>query len=139
MRITAAAKIITGALVFALPGAAFALGDAAVAREPGKLKISWTSPNPVDVFVADRPDASMKAATRVASADRDGKVNFVEPGTVRRYFLLRDTRTGKSTASPNARSRSRKGRISVTSAAIRARAASTSAGGASFGRARRRC
>jgi protein-tyrosine phosphatase len=97
MRMTAASKIITGALVFALPGAAFALGDAAVAREPGKLKISWTSPNPVDVFVADRPDASMKAATRVASADRDGKVDFVEPGTVRRYFLLRDTRTGKST------------------------------------------
>lgn len=82
------------AVIAATP--ALALDDARVERQAGTLAISWASRNPVDVFVSDRPDASLKDAKRVAKADGDGRFDFADRTDVRRYFLLRDTRTGKT-------------------------------------------
>jgi protein-tyrosine phosphatase len=89
------ARIVAIGLALALPASAFALGDGKVERQAGRLAVTWSGDGPVDVFVADRADATVKTARRVSTADRDGRFELPEPATVRRYFLLRDIRTGK--------------------------------------------
>lgn len=63
---------------------------------PDRLKVSWTDRNGVDIYMADRADATFDAAKLVSANDRDGIHEMaVAPGT-RSYFLLRDHKDGAS-------------------------------------------
>lgn len=60
------------------------------------LTVRWTDADPVDVFRSDDPAATVRTATLVSKGDRDGAETLsVAPGE-RIYFLLRDTKTGKT-------------------------------------------
>lgn len=96
MRIQAT-LLAASAVILALPASAFAVTAATVERTAGdRLSISWTAKGPVDVLVSEKPDATVKVATMVSRADADGRHELADTGSVRRYFLLRDTRTGKT-------------------------------------------
>lgn len=84
-----AALAMASAPVLAMPPAAVQ-----VQRQGDRLEISWQARGPVDVFVADRPDASPAAARLVASRDADGRAEIVSAGPARSYVLLRDVRSG---------------------------------------------
>lgn len=63
---------------------------------PDALTVSWTDTDPVDVFLSDDPAATVKTAKLLSKADRDGtEKTTVAPGE-RVYFLLKDSRTGKT-------------------------------------------
>ncbi len=67
-----------------------------VERDPaGGLVLRWTDANPVDVFASPRADATPASATLVSRADADGQEAVADAGPERRYFILRDTRSGK--------------------------------------------
>jgi protein-tyrosine phosphatase len=76
--------------ILASPGPAMALDGAQVIRDDGKLIITWNAKRPVDIFVADRPDAAIRDAKPIGIADADGRADFDDPGLTRRYFLLRE-------------------------------------------------
>lgn len=63
----------------------------------GQLSVSWTSPDPVDVLVAQSPRATVKSAKLVSARDADGKHTVSSPGIAREYIILRDARTGETT------------------------------------------
>jgi protein-tyrosine phosphatase len=88
------AGVIAGLLLsWAAP--ALALEAPAVERPaPDRIEVRWQGSDPVDVYVADRPDAPLAAARRLASGDRDGDLvtPWTEPG--RPYVILKDTRDG---------------------------------------------
>jgi protein-tyrosine phosphatase len=72
---------------------ALAVTDGAVERSaPDRLSVTWAAVGPVDVFVSERPDATVKSATLVSRGDSDGRFDYAEPDAKRRYFLLRDGR-----------------------------------------------
>ena len=72
--------------------------NALVARDDtGNLVISWTDTNPVDVFASDRPDAAFSRSGVISARDSDGREIVADQGSTRRYFLLRDVRTGETT------------------------------------------
>lgn len=72
--------------------------DATVERTgEAQLTIRWISSDPVDVFVAETPDAGLKAAQLVSSRDEDGKHILNTTGVAREYIILRDARTGETT------------------------------------------
>lgn len=85
--------LVSLALLLSAAGAApaYAISDADVERTaPDHLMVSWTDPDPVDVYVSSKPDAAIGDARRVAQADRDGKYDLeVTPGE-RVYLLLHD-------------------------------------------------
>ena len=85
------------ALAFAIPAVAAPLTSASVMRAaPDRLTVRWTDPAPVDVYVSDRADALPAAAHLVARANAEGHVDYVDAASpARRYFLLRDTRSGQ--------------------------------------------
>ena len=71
-------------------------GDAHVERDTsGTLTVSWTSPDPVDVLVTDRPDSNARQAELASARDGDGRFTTAVPEASRRYFLLRNARTGE--------------------------------------------
>lgn len=74
---------------------AVALDNVEVARRDGGLTISWVSKKPVDIYLADAPDAKIVAAKRVAVRDDDGAFTYADASRVRHYFILRDATTGK--------------------------------------------
>ena len=79
------------------PIAALALDGADVQRPaPNQVTVSWQGADPVDVYVATRPDASLAQSHRVARADRQGVfvMELNEPG--RPYFILKDERDGST-------------------------------------------
>ncbi|MDB5715849.1 MAG: protein-tyrosine phosphatase [Sphingomonadales bacterium] len=85
------------ALVATHPAFAAELNSPVVTRTaPDTLAVTWSSSDPVDVFVTDRPDAKASDATIVSHDDRDGSYLSSSAGTQRRYFLLRDSRTGET-------------------------------------------
>ncbi|MFC3175311.1 tyrosine-protein phosphatase [Novosphingobium bradum] len=63
-------------------------------QDAGTVMVSWQAAGPVDVLVADRADAPVKAARLVAAGDRDGRALVPEAAGTRRYILLRDVRSG---------------------------------------------
>ena len=74
--------------------------DAVVERAgTEQLQVRWSSPDPVDVYVAGVPGADVAHATRVALADRDGQATVAAPaaGFKRSYVILRNARTGEAT------------------------------------------
>ena len=85
------------ALAFAallLPATApAAVHDALVERPaPDRLSVTWKSADPVDVYVADRPDAAPRDARLLARGRRDGAFALDHIDRARRYFILLDTR-----------------------------------------------
>jgi protein-tyrosine phosphatase len=78
-----------------LPAIAGTVTQATVERvAPDKLHISWADKDGVDVYMADRADATADTATLVSGNDQDGVYDqTVKPGT-RSYFLLRDRKDG---------------------------------------------
>lgn len=92
-----AALLLSAALATA-PALAAPPADAVVERQgPDSLHITWKSPQPVDVLVADRADAPVKAAKLVSARDRDGQADVPQAGPARRYILLRNAATGEVT------------------------------------------
>jgi len=63
----------------------------------GQLAVSWTSADPVDVLLAERPGASPTQAKLVSPRDSDGKYLASDASAPRSYFILRDARTGEIT------------------------------------------
>jgi protein-tyrosine phosphatase len=59
-----------------------------------RLAVRWQSADPVNVYVAMRPDASLKQARLLVRADRDGAYEASAPGPGRPYYILRDVRDG---------------------------------------------
>lgn len=76
---------------------ALALSDARVERlGPDRIEVRWQADNPVDVYVSEAPDASLKTSTLISKADADGRHALDVPASARRYLLLRDARTGQT-------------------------------------------
>lgn len=72
--------------------------DARAERDAsGNLVVSWADDNPVDIFVSNSPDAAFARTGVISAKDRDGREAVPDAGTQRRYFILRDTRTGDQT------------------------------------------
>jgi protein-tyrosine phosphatase len=68
----------------------------AVRTAPDKVLVRWTDKDPVDVYVADRPEATPATATLVSGKDRDGVHELAVAGPAARpYVLLRDSRSGE--------------------------------------------
>ena len=90
------ARLAITAVCAALAVPAFALGDARVERvDPHVLRVAWTSATPVDVYVSERPDATMRTARLVSHADGDGLLDYPEPSDARVFFLLHEARGGQ--------------------------------------------
>jgi protein-tyrosine phosphatase len=88
--------VLAAVVALATATPALALSDAAVTRSGGTLTVSWAATGPVDVYASPQADATVKTASLVSRADADGRYEQADNGTERRYFLLRDTRTGKT-------------------------------------------
>ena len=87
-------------LALALPfqPAAVQAMEASVARSaPDRLDIHWRGADPVDVYVATRPNAPLSQARRVARGDRDGVFVLAWREARRPYVLLKDDRDGSLT------------------------------------------
>ncbi len=85
--------ITAAALIAALAPsmAAAAITQAKVERQgPDVLNLTWTSPNPVDVYETDAAGTLSKVAQPLARGDRDGAFGRDHAGLARRYFLLVD-------------------------------------------------
>ena len=89
-------RLIAAAALAALllpPAAGAKIASAqAVRSAPDALSVSWSSPNPVDVYESPRPDAALKDARVVAHASTAGRYAVEGADKTRRYFLLVDTR-----------------------------------------------
>jgi protein-tyrosine phosphatase len=73
--------------------AAAAFAGAKVERAaPDRLALSWTSPDPVDVYESAAPDATPAQARLVAHAVRAGGFALDHADLERRYFILVDER-----------------------------------------------
>lgn len=87
----------TGILIAAFATDARAIDGASIERSgPTKIVVRWRDTDPVDVYLARRPDASIDEATRVSAADRDGEEALSVDVGARPYVLLRDRSDGKT-------------------------------------------
>jgi protein-tyrosine phosphatase len=87
---------LTIALAIVCPALASAKIEAPVVERvaPGRLEVRWQGDDPVDVYVATRPDASIKQARLLVRVDHAGLYELPDPGRTRPYFILRDERDG---------------------------------------------
>ena len=69
-------------------------GETVARAAPDRLVVTWTDKDPVDVYVAERPDAGLDQAKLVSAADRDGRYEASAPAG-RLFFLLKDRGDGK--------------------------------------------
>jgi len=98
-------KTMRGTLGIALCGLALTVSGSAQAAPPaaavverdgnGALVVRWRDTNPVDVVVSDKPDTATSSATPVSLKDADGQATLADTEPARRYFLLRDTKSGQ--------------------------------------------
>lgn len=61
-----------------------------------ELTVTWTSGNPVDIFLSGDPAASVDQARLVSNDDRDGTERVKAAGGQRVYFLLKDRKSGQT-------------------------------------------
>lgn len=66
-------------------------------RAEGRVVVTWTDSDPVDVYVAPTADAPLSAAKLVAAKSRDGRIEYVATAATRPFFLLRDGGDGQVT------------------------------------------
>lgn len=88
---------LAAATLVAVP-AAWSLPPQTVQLErigPDRLEVRWSSPDPIDVLVADRPGAALRSYRLVSARDRDGHEALSETGGKRSYIVLRNVRTGE--------------------------------------------
>jgi protein-tyrosine phosphatase len=80
------------ALALALHGvAAAAVADAKVARAaPDRIVVTWTDADPVDVYLADGPDADLAKAKLASDHNRKGRLELAVDPAARPYLLLKD-------------------------------------------------
>jgi protein-tyrosine phosphatase len=96
-RFVGASFALAAATLVAVP-AAWSVPPQAVQLDrtgPDQLEVRWSSPDPVDVLVADRPGASLRSYRLVSPRDRDGHEALTESGGRRSYVMLRNVRTGE--------------------------------------------
>ncbi|MBV9824192.1 MAG: tyrosine-protein phosphatase [Alphaproteobacteria bacterium] len=75
--------------------AAALVTDASVERlEASRLALHWQATNVVDVFMADRPDASVASSKPVSRNNGSGAVTVAVDGNARYYFIIRDRGDG---------------------------------------------
>jgi protein-tyrosine phosphatase len=86
------AALTVAGLVAQSPAAARITAAQAERSAPDALSLSWTSPNPVDVYVSDKPAIALKDAKLLSKADADGRFALDGQDRGRRYFLLVDSR-----------------------------------------------
>lgn len=93
------AQLTAIALLFTA-GSALARADnaAAVRGQPGKVLVTWTAKGPVDLYLAEKPDADPATAKLVSPGDRDGREEVAVDGAARPYFLIRDKADGSRVA-----------------------------------------
>lgn len=99
---TRSARLAFAALL-ALPG--LAASDPASARAdnarveraaPDRITVTWSAKGPVDVYLADRPDADPATARLVSARDRDGHEQLAVAAASRPYLFLRDRADGST-------------------------------------------
>lgn len=70
-----------------------ALSEPRVERaSPTSVAVHWSGSDPVDVYISNRPDASVDKAVLVSRGDRDGEHVVTVAPDERPYFLLYDSR-----------------------------------------------
>ena len=84
------------ALVLAT-GPAHAITAQKAERAQGRVVITWTDSDPVDVYVAETAEAPLSAAKLVAVKSRDGRIEYAVAADARPFFLLRDGGDGHVT------------------------------------------
>lgn len=84
-------------LVSAGPASARADGASAVRSAPDMVLVSWTASGPVDLYAADKPDATIATAQMVSAYDGDGHQEVKVERQSRPYFLIRDRSDGAVT------------------------------------------
>ena len=86
------------AVVFASP-AAFAdvTGEKVERIAADKIAVTWAGKTPVDVYVAERPDAGVAGAKLVSDDNKTGRFEFAVGPAARPYFYLKDPRDGAVT------------------------------------------
>jgi protein-tyrosine phosphatase len=77
-------------------GACAAVTDAAVERSEGHLRVTWAAAagEPIDVLVAERPDAPISSMKLVSDDDTDGRHEIAAPEGRRLFVLLRSADGG---------------------------------------------
>lgn len=89
-------KSIFLALVLTNSALADFKGPAKVTRASNeKVMLEWMSDNPVNVFVATKPNFKLSEAKLLASANSDGKLEVDADKLSRKYFLLVDSKDKK--------------------------------------------
>jgi protein-tyrosine phosphatase len=86
--------IVTGFAIVLSPACAMAAVDhAEVLRPtPDQLSIRWADADPVDIYQGDQPGFPLKGATPLVRQTTTGTYTLKHVDTVRRYFILVDTR-----------------------------------------------
>lgn len=93
----ASAKALAAGVLLILGGTlpAHAVTSATVIRlDDERVEVRWSDPDPVTVFVTDRPDAPRGRLQRVAEATRSGAAIVQMRREARRYVALRDSSDG---------------------------------------------
>lgn len=65
-------------------------------RSSDALDVHWVSPDPVDIYLADRANAPLSQAKLVASGDHAGQAE-IETDLPRPFIVVRNHRTGEAT------------------------------------------
>ena len=92
--LSAGALLLGTALVATAAVAAPPADPLAVRKDSGNLLVTWRAAGPVDVLVADKPDAPAGSARILSPRDLDGQAMIPDTAGKRVYILLRDVRSG---------------------------------------------
>lgn len=93
MRIWTTSLAALAAAAASVPAAAID-GGSVQRLGDGRMLVSWTSDEAVDVFIANGPDAELSAMELVSDDDKDGRHEQALDGPSRPYFLLRSEKDG---------------------------------------------
>jgi protein-tyrosine phosphatase len=78
----------------ALPGFAHVTDERVVRTATDTVTVSWSDKTPVDVYLSDRPGASLSDARLVSEHNRAGHFETLVEGTAHPIFLLREVKDG---------------------------------------------
>lgn len=73
-------------------GSARVLDADVIRNDPDTVTLSWSDPDPVAIYEADRADFALTDAHRLAQSARGGQFAVAHAGVVRHYFALVDLR-----------------------------------------------